>query len=293
MISLFKSFVRFRELIGSLTSRALKSRYRGSALGKAWLVLQPLCYLAIYMTVFGHIFGAGAFGPDVPKALFPVAMFCGLIPWLAFAESVSSGSSVISQSGSLLKKYAFPSEILPLTSTLVGLFSAVIGFGLLIVAVFVFLGHPPRMLWLFPIMLFLQGVFTLGLVLFLSSVTVYIRDLSQMIPMVITLWFFMSPIFMFAKTPGAPGLLRTILRLNPMTYLIGTYREIFVWTPELLNKISSQKFEDRRESIALSMTEPGQVPWAEVGIFAACAFVMLILGLATFRRLKAGFADIV
>jgi lipopolysaccharide transport system permease protein len=291
LISLIRLGFRFRELIGSLSSRELKARYRGSLLGKAWLILQPLAYLAIYMVVFGEFFKSGAQFKDAPKMFFPLAMFAGLIPWLSFAESIQGGSGVILQGGNLLKKYAFPSEILPMTVVLVTMFSALVGFSLLGIAVYFLLGHAPRMLWLFPIALVLQGIFSLGFIYLLSSVLVYVRDLAQMIPMVLTFWFFMSPIFMFAKTPETPEVLRTILRYNPMTYLISIYREIFVWTPEMMREIMTGDLETRKQSIALPHTEPGAVPWFELMVFAICAFSILLIGLKVFRKLKPGFPD--
>ena len=291
LINLVRVSLRFRELIGSLVSRELRGRYRGSFLGKFWLLLQPLAYLAIYMIVFGQLFRSNPIFEGAPDFLFPLAMLTGLIPWLSFSESIQGGSGCIMAGGSLLKKYAFPSEILPVTAVLVGLFTAIVGFLILSLAVLVLLGHPPRMLWLLPIALILQGVFSLGIVLILSSVTVYVRDLTQMIPMFMTFWFFMSPIFMFAKVPGSPELLRTILKYNPFTYLIAIYREIFVWTPEIMKAISSPDLESRAATIALPQTHPGDVPWYELGVFAACAFGVFFIGLRVFRRLKDGFPD--
>lgn len=291
MLSLIRLGFRFRELIGALAARELRGRYRGSALGKAWLLLQPLAFLGIYMAVFGHLFRSSEVFKDAPATLFALAMFAGLIPWLAFSEAINGGSNVILQGGSLIKKYAFPSEILPITVTLVSLFSTLVGFAMLAAVAFPLLGHGPRLLWMFPLVVALQGIFTLGLVYLLSSVVVYIRDLGQMIPMLTTFWFFMSPIFMFAKVPGSPDLLRTILRYNPMTYLISLYREIFIWTPELLQSVNGPTLDERRSAVALPYTDPGAVPWHELSIFAACAFAMLLLGLFVFRKLKAGFAD--
>jgi len=290
LIALVRQCVRFRELLFALTRRELDSRYRGSFLGKAWLVLQPLAFLAIYFVVFSQLFNNRMGGEDGSEALFALAMFCGLVPWIGFSETVMRGSNCVAEHGNLIKKFAFPTELLPVYLTWVSLINSLIGFAMLAVGVAIFEGHGPRMLWLFPIVWLLQGVFTIGLVYLLSAITVYVRDLTQMVPMLLTMWFFMSPIFMFAKDPTTPAVLQNVLRFNPMSYLIALYREIFVWTPERLSQVKEQ-IAGGEESIALPLTEPGAIPWAELGIFAGCAFSILVIGLCIFNRLKPGFPD--
>lgn len=288
MIALARQCVRFRELVVSLTRRELNARYRGSALGKLWLVLQPLAFLGIYYVVFAQLFGQRM--PGQKASTFALAMFCGLVPWIGFAETVQRGSNCVLEHGNLIKKFAFPTEILPVYMTLVSLINSILGFAMVVVAVGVLEGHGPRMVWLFPIALVLQGMFTLGIVYILSAITVYIRDIGQMIPMLMTFWFFMSPIFMFAKTPRTPELLQSVLVFNPMTYVISMYREIFIWTPEKLEMLQAP-MKESGGSIALPFTKPGAVPWFELGVFAASAVVVLFIGLRVFKKLKPGFAD--
>ena len=321
MIALLRQCVRFRELVLSLARRELNSRYRGSMLGKIWLVLQPLAFLAIYYVVFSQLFGRRM--PGESASTFALAWFCGLVPWIGHAETVQRGTGCVVEHSNLIKKFAFPTEILPVYMTLVSLFNSLVGFGMLAIAVWFFQdGQLPRMIWLLPIAMVLQGMFTMGLVYMLSSVAVYIRDIAQMIPMVMIFWFFMSPIFMFAKSSTTPALLQTVLKYNPMTYLISIYREIFIWTPDQLERLRTQQQAsmDQAEpflenvgltpeqleklsqlraaeapvsdpSIALPMTQPGDVPWFELGVFAACAFAFLFLGLKVFQKLKPGFPD--
>lgn len=290
MIALARQCVRFRELLFALTRRELDSRYRGSFLGKAWLLLQPLAFLAIYFVVFSQLFEQKMAGESGSPTLFALAMFCGLVPWIGFSETVMRGSNCVIEHGNLIKKFAFPTELLPVYLTWVSLINSLIGFAMLALGVAFLEGHGPRFLWLFPIVWMLQGVFTMGLVYILSAVSVYVRDLLQMVPMALTTWFFMSPIFMFAKDPTTPELLQTVLKFNPVSYLIALYREIFVWTPERLEEVKAE-IAGGEKSIALPLTEPGQIPWAELGIFAACAFVTLFFGLWVFTKLKPGFPD--
>ncbi|MAG55065.1 MAG: hypothetical protein CMJ83_02115 [Planctomycetes bacterium] len=292
MIALARQCARFKELLFALMGRELSARYRGSMLGKLWMVLQPLAFLGIYYVVFSNLFATKMAGDFLP-ATFALAMFCGLIPWIAFSETLARGTTCVLENGNLIKKFAFPCEILPVHLTVVSLVNACVGFLMLALGVFLLLeGQLPRwdLIWLFPIALVLQAIFTLGLVYLLGSITVYVRDVSQIMPMVITFWFFMSPIFMFAKNPGTPELMQSVLRWNPVTYLIAIYREIFIWDPERMKKVAAHT-EANNASIALPFTEPGDVPWFEVGVFAACAFAMLFIGLRVFQKLKPGFSD--
>ncbi len=288
MIALARQCVRFRELLVSLTRRELNARYRGSVLGKSWLVLQPLAFLGIYYVVFSQLFETKT-SVGSPST-FALAMFCGLVPWIGHAETVQRGSNCVLEHGGLIKKFAFPTEILPVYMTLVSLINTMVGFVMVALAVGYFEGHPPRMLWLFPIALVLQGMFTMGIVYLLSAISVYVRDIAQMVPMLMVFWFFMSPIFMFAKATTTPALLQTVLKFNPMTYIISIYREIFIWTPDQLHGLRAVT-DENRSSIALPFTEPGNVPWFELEVFAACAFTTLLVGLYVFKKLKPGFAD--
>ncbi len=288
MIALVRQCMRFRELVVSMARRELNSRYRGSMLGKIWLVLQPLAFLGIYYVVFSKLFGRTM--PGEKASTFALAMFCGLVPWIGHAETVQRGTGCVIEHSNLIKKFAFPTEILPVYMTMVSLFNTLVGFVMLALAVWFFEGHLPRMIWLLPIAMILQGMFTMGLVYMLSAVTVYIRDIGQMIPMIMIFWFFMSPIFMFAKAATTPPLLQTVLKYNPMTYIISIYREIFIWTPEQLERLRGE-IAGSEASIALPMTQPGDVPWFELGAFAACAFAVLFVGLKVFQKLKPGFPD--
>jgi lipopolysaccharide transport system permease protein len=290
LITLFRQCSLFRELLFALMRRDVTARYRGSLFGRLWIVLQPLLFLAVYYLVFSEFRRRDG---AVSGAKFAFAMLAGLIPWIAFAESLGRGAGCILSNGSMIKKYAFPTEILPVYIAGVSLFNCFVGFVVISLGILIFEAQPPRMLWLFPIVLLLQGIFTLGLIYLLSSLTVFIRDLAQMLPMLITFWFFMSPIFMFAKAAETPQALQAVYRYNPASYFISVYREIFVWTPGDMAAMRGTNTvnEGSQASIALPHTDPGAVPWIVVGILAACAVVVLFLGLAVFRRLKPGFAD--
>lgn len=292
MIALARQCFRFRELVGTLINRELRARYRGSILGSGWLILQPLMYLAVFYVVFNQ-FVKGALPPGTLEhrpGYFALAMFCGLVPWTAFVETMNRGVGCIVENGNLIKKFAFPSELLPAYLVCVSLFNTLVGFGLLAVAVFIFHGELPHFAWMFPIVLFLQGVFTLGFVYLLSSSAVYIRDIGHMMPAALNFWFFLTPIFLFAKFPAQDQLVPTIFRWNPVTYLIESYRSIFVYHGDVMEMLAALPPEQKR-LVTIPAEAAGSAPWFSVGIFAAVAFAVLFVGYRVFLKLKPGFAD--
>lgn len=292
MISLARQSYRYRELIQTLINRDLRARYRGSVLGQAWMVLQPLAFLAIFYVVFGQLMVTSM--PEGPlrerTGYFALAMFCGLIPWIGFSESMTRAAGCIGENGSLIKKFAFPSEILPVTLVLSGLIQTLIGFGLLAVAVLVLHGELPHHIWMLPLLLALQAMFTLGLAMFTAASCVFVRDIGSMMPMVMNFWFFMSPIFMFGRFE-ATELTATVMRWNPVTYLLECYRTIFVYHPNDWQGLVAGLSDAQRNRIPLIPGSETGPPWLWMGIFAAVAFVTLALGYTVFMRSRMRFAD--
>jgi len=268
--------------------RELKARFRGTLFGPLWMLIQPLFFLIIYFTVFVSLFESSgftslpgiqlrhpltAFYEEHKEAVFALSMFVGLIPWIAFSETVARATGCIMENGSLIKKFAFPSELLPVYLVGVSLINTVISMAVLAVAVFIILGGTtPEMLWLFPIVLILQGLFTLGICYLVSCASVFIRDLTQMIPILLTFVFFLSPIFYITKQLDSK--FSWITEWNPVTYLIEPYRQIFVMFPGLSPH-----------------TNHGEIPWRMVGILAAVSLGFLVIGYYTFRRYQPRFAD--
>src|SRR5512134_2653932 len=178
---------RYRGLIQSLVARELKARYRGSVLGFFWSFINPLLLLLIYSFVFTFVIPARAPGHE-PYALF---MFCGILPWTWFSASLLESSNVLISGGNLIKKVLFPAEILPIVSVLANMVHFF--FGLPILAVFLIYYRIPlnvgEFAW-FPVVVFVQLLFTLGLALMLSALTVHFRDLRDILSNVLTFWFF-------------------------------------------------------------------------------------------------------
>jgi ABC-type polysaccharide/polyol phosphate export permease len=218
MIAAVRTLVRYRLLIQSLVGRELKARYRGSVLGFFWSFVNPLLLLLTYGLVFTYMLPVPRSAALEPYFLF---LFCGILPWTWFSASLLEASTVLIAGGNLIKKVLFPAEVLPVVTVLANLAHFVLGLPILLV----FLAWKGRLSWtalMLPLPLLIQLVFTLGLALFVSALTVHFRDIQNLLSHVLHLWFFASPV-LYAYPESGP--LHTLLRLNPMTHVIVAYQE--------------------------------------------------------------------
>jgi lipopolysaccharide transport system permease protein len=226
MLDNLRRLLRYRGLISSLVARELKARYRGSALGFFWSFINPLMLLSIYSFVFKVILPGTHSKAVEPFALF---MFCGILPWTWFTSSLSEAAGSLIAGGNLIKKVLFPAEILPLVSVLANMVHFLLGLPILIAFLFYYRRWPDGLdLFWFPVTVLVQLIFTSGLALILSALTVHYRDIRDILSNVLTLWFFSTPIIYWIKE--APGLGKQILDLNPMTHIIVSYQEILFFT---------------------------------------------------------------
>jgi len=221
-----RQLVRYRGLIQSLVARDLKARYRGSVLGFVWSFVNPLLLLGIYSFIFTTIMPSRVEG--VPH--YPLFMLCGILPWTWFSSSLSEAAGSLIAGGNLIKKVLFPAEVLPIVSVL----SNMVHFFLALPIVLIFLllyQHTPDALDLvwFPVVVLVQLVFTIGLSLFLSALTVHFRDLRDVLANVLTLWFFITPIIYPWFQPELQPY-RTLFDLNPFTHLAVSYQELLFFT---------------------------------------------------------------
>jgi len=222
MFNNLAKLLKYRQLIQSMVARELKARYRGSVLGFFWSFINPLLLLLIYSFVFSIVLPNRA--PNLePYALF---MFCGILPWTWFSSSLLESSNVLISGGNLIKKVLFPAEVLPVVSVLSNLVHFFLG--LPILAIFlVYYQHAPDfidLLW-FPVVVLVQLVFTLGLALIVSSLTVHFRDFKDILSNVMTFWFFATPIiYPMSMAVDQGG--KVYLDMNPMTHIILSYQEI-------------------------------------------------------------------
>lgn len=220
MIRQLGELFRHRALVQSLVARDLKARYRGSVLGFFWSFVNPVLLLLTYLVAFTYMF-AGVRSPSVePYFLF---IFCGILPWTWFSSSIAESSGVLIASGNLIKKVLFPAEVLPTVTVLANLMHFL--FGLPILLVFLVVTHRVSgTLVLLPAVLAVQLVFTLGLALFVSALTVHFRDIQNILGHLLHVWFFATPILYDYE--GVNAGLKSVLRLNPMTHVILSYQQI-------------------------------------------------------------------
>ena len=222
MLTHLRHLFRYRGLIESLVARELKARYRGSVLGFFWSFVNPLLLLLIYSFVFTVVMpGARGAGLD-PYALF---LFCGILPWTWFSSSLLEASNVLIAGGNLIRKVLFPAEVLPIVTVLAGLVHFALG--LPILAAFLIYYRTP-IAWLdlawFPLIVLVQLLFTTGLALLVSALTVHFRDVRDLLQNLLTLWFFATPIIY--PLERAPERWRRLLELNPFTHLAVAYQEV-------------------------------------------------------------------
>jgi len=222
VLSNLGSLLRYRGLISSLVARELKARYRGSVLGLLWSFVNPLLLLSIYSFVFSTLMPTD----DKRTQPFAVFLFCGLLPWTWFQASLTEAASSLITGGNLIKKVLFPAEVLPIVSVLANMVHFLLG--LVILALFMagFRHYPnPVSLPWFPVVVIIQLIFTLGLALALSALSVHFRDIRDLLANLLTLWFFATPILY-------PYFLRSVsrflwmFRLNPFYHLAVSYQEI-------------------------------------------------------------------
>jgi ABC-type polysaccharide/polyol phosphate export permease len=212
--------MRYRALVESLVSRELKARYRGSVLGFLWSFVNPLLLLLTYGLVFTVMLPVQRPAFLEPYFLF---LFCGILPWTWFNASLLESAGVLIAGGNLIKKVLFPAEVLPVVTVLANLAHFVLGLPILL-AFLVYEGHLTWSALLLPLPLLVQLVFTLGLALCLSALTVHFRDIQNILSHVLHLWFFASPVLYFYGDIG--GRFRTLLRANPMAHLLVSYQQM-------------------------------------------------------------------
>lgn len=224
----WRELVKYRYLLKNLVLRDLKARYKNSILGVLWSLLNPLGLMVVFTVLF-TVLGRGE---DTRQ--YPVFILVGVMPWQFFTGVLASGTTSIVGNTSLVKKVYFPRELLPLSSVLSNLVNFL--FALIILLIFLYLfdiGLTIHALWV-PVILLTQLIFMLGLVLLLATFTVFYRDLLLVLNVVLTAWFFLTPIFysfdFFGPTAELWGITfnpaRVMRWVNPMASIIDSYRTV-------------------------------------------------------------------
>lgn len=207
----------YRDLLVSLSQHRVRVRYKQSALGMAWAVLQPLALMFIYTILFSVVTRVPSNG--VP---YPVFVFSALLPWTFFATAVGNSAASLTNHRELISKVFFPREILPLTYVIAAVFDFLIA-AIILAGMMVYYGVAPHLglLWTLPVMA-IALVFVTGLSLFFSAMQVRFRDISLAMPLLMQLWMFASPVVYPLET--VPVRYRTLYLLNPMAGIIENFR---------------------------------------------------------------------
>lgn len=213
------------DLLVQLALRDLRARYKQSMLGALWVLFQPLSQLLIFTLVFSRHFGSADSG--IPYSLF---VLTGLTPWTAIVSAINSGSASLMNNAQLLRKIYFPRELLPMASVLSSLVDFAIGVSFLLVFQIFVIGRPLGIEFLLIIpTLLVQVLFLFGIGFTLAPLLVIVRDLRHVIPTVLMLWMFLTPIVY--PLEKAPQIVATISAWNPAATLLGCYRSAFLGTP--------------------------------------------------------------
>jgi lipopolysaccharide transport system permease protein len=255
-----KELWEYRELLYFLTWREVKVRYKQTAIGVAWAVLQPLLSMLVFSLFFGRLAKMPSDG--VPYPLFTLA---GLIPWMFFSNGLTqSGNSLVSNAN-LIRKVYFPRLAIPFSAIASGSIDFAVSFVLLILMM-PFYGLWPgwRIAWL-PAFVLLATVSSMGMGLWLSALNVEYRDVRYVIPFLTQFWMFATPVVYPSTLLHEPW--RTIYGLNPMAGAVDGFRWALLGTK----------------------TAPGGI----CAVSAAVAVVILVSGALYFRRMEKTFADVV
>ena len=218
MLKFFKNLYNYRELLKTSVKKEIRGKYKNSFLGVLWSFLNPLLQIIVYAIVFQMIL-------KNPQENYSIFICCGLIPWTFFSAAISRSAFTMVENGNILKKVYFPREILPIsivTSEAVNFLISTI----IIIAFVIFGGLGiSKYIIFYPIVLIAQDILLIAISLIVSSISVYIRDLQHLIGVALQLLFYATPIVYSSET--IPTEFHWILNINPMTYIINAYRDIF------------------------------------------------------------------
>ncbi|MBK9170839.1 MAG: ABC transporter permease [Bryobacterales bacterium] len=258
-----RNLVERRSLLFQLVRRDFEQRFVGSAVGWVWGLIHPLVLLLCYAFVFQICFQTRLPASAMTQN-YTLFLFAGMLPWLLFSETVQRSSNSLLEHSNLITKTVFPAEVVPISIFLSSLVNHALALGLMIAAVAIVLNQISVMLILLPLYIFLIGMFAVGIGWIASSLQVYLRDTSQVVTVMLTLWFWLTPIFV--TEDQVPDDFRFLLTANPLAYIVGAYRKLL-----------------------LSYNPPGLDETLLIATFSLTAF---FVGGLFFRHLKRGFADV-
>lgn len=252
------------DLIWPLARRMTLARYRGSALGLLWALLTPAVMIAVFTFLFAGIFGARFTENGTPWE-YALYLFCGLLPWTAFSETLQQSAGVVVAHTNLVKRVVFPLETLPVALALSALVAQLFGTAALLVATIIVRGElHATALWL-AVLLVPQLLLTLGGAWLVASLGVFVRDTAQVLGLLLMAWMYLTPIIY--PEQSVPARFRPALELNPFTPLVRSYRR--------------------------ALLEGAPPDWVGLAYTTALAFAAFLLGYWWFARTRKNFADVI
>ena len=254
-----KDLWAYRELLFFLTWRDVKVRYKQTALGTAWAILQPLFMMIIFTIFFGRLAGIESAG--IPYPLFALA---GLVPWTFFSNAITQSGNSLVGSSHLITKVYFPRLIVPAAAMLAGLVDFALAFVLFVVMMVYYSVAPTTHLLFLPVLILLTALFALGVGTWFAALNVKYRDVRFALPFLIQIWLFVSSVIL--PSSALPQKYRLLLMLNPMSGIIEGYRSALFGLP---------------------------FDWPAIGAAAAITVAVLGYAIYSFARVERSFADII
>lgn len=249
----------FRELFYFLAWRDIKIRYKQTALGVAWAVLQPLLTMLLFWLLFGRL--AGIKSDGIP---YPIFAFSALLVWTFFSNAVTHSSNSLTGSSHLITKVYFPRMIIPMAAVAGGLLDLILSLPLLVVLALLYGVQFGLTALMVPVLIILTMLLASGVGIWLSALNVKYRDVRFALPFAIQLWMFASPIIYPSSL--LPRQLRWLIRLNPLTGIIENFRAAFFGRP---------------------------FDWSALALSAVITISVLTYSAYAFRRVEKSFADII
>lgn len=251
---------RYRELLYFFVWRDVKIRYKQTLMGASWAIIQPFFTMVVFSLFFGRLAKVPSDG--IP---YPIFTYAALVPWTFFANGVMQASNTLVMNANMVKKIYFPRLALPIASVLAGILDFSLASIVLLVMMLYYRMLPTaNVIWL-PFFFLLALVTTLGVSLWFSAMNVQFRDVRYIVPFLIQIWLFVTPIAYPSSLLPEPW--RTLYGINPMAGVVEGFRWALLGTE----------------------TAPGPIIW----VSSLVAILLLVTGLFYFRRLETSFADVV